>query len=194
MDTRTDSLLRQEERVAIARLHALLELLPAALDKKLAPASLTAFEYTLLEALDEAPSGTLRLSRLASRTNATLPRLSRVVTALERKDFVVREQCPDDGRAFNAVLTAHGREALRSTQPLHAEAVRTMVLDDLSEDEVEDLAQLCLKILGRLDPDRRLEVTACLADPAPACAADPAPVPTCDADPAPACAADPEPY
>ncbi len=185
MDTTTGDLLKQEERVAIARLHALLELLPAALDKRLATASLTAFEFTLLEALDESPAGTLRLSRLASRTNATLPRLSRVVTSLERKGLVTREQCPEDGRAYNAVLTADGREAFRATRPLHAEAVRTMVLDDLSSEEVDELAQLCLKILGRLDPDRRLEVTACLADPAPACDADPEPT---------ACAADPEPY
>ncbi len=197
MTTRTEELLRQQERVAVARLHALLELLPSALDKHMAAASLTAFEFTLLEALQEAPAGRVRLSALASRTNATLPRLSRVVTALEKKGLVAREACPEDGRAYNAVLTATGRERYRESLPLHADAVRSMVLQDLTDGEVDELASLCLKILGRLDPDRRMEITACLADPAASseCAADPQPAEAeCAADPADAsCAADPAP-
>ncbi len=197
--TSTDTALRHRERVAVARLHALLELLPTALDKRLSDAHLTAFEFTLLEALQEADAHRLRLSALASRTNATLPRLSRVVTGLERKGLVTRTPCAEDGRAFNAVLTTAGLEAFESTRPMHADAVREMVLDGMTEDEVDTLADLALKILGRLDPDRRLAVTAslgdvaCAADPAVAeCAADPAAV-ECDADPLPAddCPADP---
>ncbi|MDN4475842.1 MarR family transcriptional regulator [Demequina sp. SYSU T00192] len=188
--TSTDTALRHRERVAVARLHALLELLPTALDKRLSDANLTAFEFTLLEALQEADAHRLRLSALASRTNATLPRLSRVVTGLERKGLVTRTPCAEDGRAFNAVLTTAGLEAFESTRPLHADAVREMVLDGMTEDEVDLLADLALKILGRLDPDRRLAVTAslgaeCAADPAAAeCAADPLPADDCPADPA----------
>ena len=59
--------LRYPERVAVARLHALLELLPTALDKRMQPAGLTSFEFTLLEALAEADGGKLRLSALAAR-------------------------------------------------------------------------------------------------------------------------------
>lgn len=167
--------LSHPQRVAVSRLRAMLELLPAALDKHMSAAGLTSFEFTLLEALSEAEGGRLRLSALAARTNATLARLSRVVTGLERKGLVVRTPCPEDGRAFNAVLTDAGRELFGDTRPLHAHAVREMVLDDLTADEVDQLATLMLKILGRLDPDRRLDVTSCLADPAPVteCAADP---------------------
>ncbi|WNM25842.1 MarR family winged helix-turn-helix transcriptional regulator [Demequina capsici] len=189
MTAAIETQLSQPERVAIARLHALLELLPAALDKQLAAIGLTAFEFTLLEALDESPSGRVRLGRLAARTNATLPRLSRVVTGLERKGLVVREPCPEDGRAFNAVLTPQGRDTFQDARPQHAHAVRAMVLEDLSVQDVDELAALCLKILGRLDPDHRMDVTACLADPAPSGAT----VAECDADPTPACDADPRP-
>ncbi|WP_062520125.1 MarR family winged helix-turn-helix transcriptional regulator [Demequina silvatica] len=188
--TSTTTALRHPERVAVARLHALLELLPTALDHHLAGAGLTAFEFTLLEALDEAPAHRLRLSALASRTNATLPRLSRVVTGLERKGLVVRAACAEDGRAFNAVLTDAGADAFADARPLHADAVREMILEDLTEQEVDALADLALKILGRLDPDRRLAVTAslaeCAADPSPECAADPALAAdaACPADPA----------
>lgn len=156
--------LAYDERVAIARLHALLELLPTALDKQLAPVGLTAFELTLLEALHEAPGHRLRLSALASRTNATLPRLSRVVTGLERRGLVDRAPCEQDARATNAVLTAAGASAYVRARPVHAEAVRRMVLDGLDEGGVEQLAALTLAILRRLDPDGRLAVT-CAADP-----------------------------
>lgn len=173
--------LAHDERVAIARLHALLELLPTALDKQLAPVGLTSFELTLLEALAEAPDHRLRLTALASRTNATLPRLSRVVSALERRGLVDRVPCEQDARATNAVLTAAGESAYERARPVHAEAVRRMILDGLDEGRVGQLADLTLAILRRLDPDGRLAVTAaCAADPAPArtgeaaCAADPA--------------------
>jgi DNA-binding MarR family transcriptional regulator len=182
--------LTHPERVAVARLHAVLELLPTALDHRLAGAGITAFEYSLLEALHEATGGRMRLSALASRTNATLPRLSRVVTSLERKGLVTRAPCAEDGRAFNAVLTQAGTRLYRDTLPLHADAVRETILADLADEDVDALADLTLKILGRLDPDRRLAITAslaggaCAADPEPACAADPAPLTgSCPADP-----------
>lgn len=149
--------LRHDERVALARLNALLELLPAALDRHLAPTGLTSFEFTLLEALHEA--GRLRLSALASRTNATLPRLSRVVTGLERKGLVARVACQQDGRATNAVLTPAGERAFRESRPLHEDAVRHLVLAGLDDDGVARLAELSYAILTKLDPDRRLDVT-----------------------------------
>lgn len=152
--------LRYPERVAVARLHALLELLPTALDKRMQPAGLTSFEFTLLEALAEAGDGKLRLSALASRTNATLARLSRVVTGLERKGLVRRAPCPEDARATNALLTDRGRQVYRDSTPLYADAVSSMILDGLTEGDVDDLARLAYAILTRLDPDRRLAVTA----------------------------------
>ncbi len=187
--------LTRPERVAIARLQAMLELLPTALDRELSCEGLTAFEFSLIEALAEADDHRLRLSALAARTNASLPRLSRVVTGLERKGLVERTPCPADARATNAVLTPQGLDAFHRTQPLHASAVRSMVLQGLDADDVAELARLTLAILTRLDPDGRLPVTtetgstgtagpSCPADPPyaagvrrndpPACPADPA--------------------
>ncbi|GGC96485.1 hypothetical protein GCM10011512_24360 [Tersicoccus solisilvae] len=173
--------LTDPERVAIARLHALLELLPTALDKELAPAGLTSFEYTLLESLREAPHHRMRLSALAARTNATLPRLSRVVTGLERKGLVERAPCAEDGRATNAVLTAAGVRAEEQSRSRYASAVRRLILDGLGAGGVDQLADLSYGILAKLDPEARMTTTAagrsCAADPAPVCAADPAPLP-----------------
>lgn len=164
------------ERVAMARLKALLELLPASLDKQMAQVGLTSFEFTLLEALDEADDHRLRLSALASRTNATLPRLSRVVTGLENKGLVIRTACSDDGRATNAVLTLAGVARQAEAKPVYEEAVRTLVIADLNEADVADLSRLAYLILARLDPDRRLAATA---EDVAVCAAD---VASCPAD------------
>jgi DNA-binding MarR family transcriptional regulator len=163
--------LRNDERVAVARLRALIELLPTALDRQLSSAGVTSFEFTLLEALHAAELGRLRLTALASRTNATLPRLSRVVTGLERKGLVVRAACEEDGRATNAVLTEAGEEAYLQTRPLYEGAVRDMVLSNLDAESVGQLAAISFSVLTALDPDRRLAVTedgdqaACAADP-----------------------------
>ena len=162
--------LSQPERVAVARLQALLELLPTALDRQLTDAGVTAFEYTLLEALAESDYQRLRLSALAARTNATLARLSRVVTSLERKGLVERMPCPADSRATNAVLTAAGEQAYAHSRGLHAEAVQTLVLDALDPADLADLSRMTLAILTKLDPHGRLTVTAdrvCAADPVP---------------------------
>ncbi|GAA1706061.1 hypothetical protein GCM10009808_25060 [Microbacterium sediminicola] len=158
-----------QERTAVARLRALLELLPSALDKELAPAGITFFEYAVLESLAESENHRMRLSALASRTNATLPRLSRVITGLERKDYVLRAPCEADGRATNAVLTDAGGAALEGALPLYTSAVRSKMLDGLEPETVDSLAELSLELLRRLDPDKRMAVTA----DGPACAADP---------------------
>ena len=203
--------LGQDERRAIARLRALLELLPAALDRRLHDLGLTAFEYTLLEALGEAHGRRLRLSALASRTNASLPRLSRVVSGLERKGLLVKEQCPADARATNAVLTPAGEQAWSQAAPVYGAAVREIVIGGLDTADVDELARLCLAMLQRLDPGGRMVVTMdrdCHGDPeafptSPSCGADPetrslqsAPAP-CGSDPeassSPPCESDPRP-
>lgn len=156
----------------------MLELLPTSLDRELASAGLTSFEFTVLEALAEAEHHRLRLSAVAARTNATLARLSRVITALERKGLVERAACEADGRATNAVLTKAGMIAYQESRDLHAQAVRTLILDGLAEDDVDDLARLTYRVLSRLDPEARFTVTEagrCPSDPEPAaCPADPA--------------------
>jgi len=163
--------LKHDERVTVARLRALIELLPTALDRQLSAAGVTSFEFTLLEALHSAELGRLRLTALASRTNATLPRLSRVVTGLESKGLVVRAACEEDGRATNAVLTAAGEDAYLQTRPMYEGAVREMVLSNLDDDAVRQLGAISYAVLTALDPERRLAVTEDGVEPA--CAADP---------------------
>ena len=59
-------------------------------------------------ALAAAPDRTMRMTALASRTNATLPRLSHVARRLEERGLIRRFPCPEDRRATNATITEAG--------------------------------------------------------------------------------------
>ena len=149
--------LTEQERAAWLRLVAVVELLPAALDSQLrADAGLTHFEYFVLVMLSEAPERTLRMTSLAQRTNATLPRLSHVVRRLESRGLVERFPCPEDGRATNARLTAAGWGAVVAAAPGHVETVRRHVLDPLTPAQLEQLRSIGDALLTHLDPDGRL--------------------------------------
>jgi DNA-binding MarR family transcriptional regulator len=146
--------LTDDERVAWVRLAAVLELLPGVLDTQLRrDADLSHFEYFVLAMLSEAHERTLRMTSLAARTNATLPRLSHVVRRLEDRGLVRRFPCPHDGRATNAQLTEEGWTTVVAAAPGHVANVRHQVIDALDAEQVRQLAQITDAILGRIDPD-----------------------------------------
>jgi DNA-binding MarR family transcriptional regulator len=145
------------EREAWVRFAAVLELLPAALDAQLVrDEKLTHFEYFTLAMLSEAPGRTLRMTALAAQTNATLPRLSRVVSRLEARGYVLRKPCPEDGRATNATLTETGWEKVVRAAPGHVATVRSYVIDALTPDQVSQLSEIGQQLLVRLDPAGRV--------------------------------------
>ena len=149
--------LDEDELTAWVRLVGVVELLPGVLDSQLRrDAELSHFEYFVLAMLSESPQHTLRMTALAARTNATLPRLSHVVRRLEDRGLVKRSTCPDDARATNARLTEAGWRKLRDTAPGHVATVRQHVIDALSPEQVEQLSGIAGAILDRLDPDGRL--------------------------------------
>src|SRR5512133_3474464 len=76
----------------------MLKLSPA-LDSQLQRDSdLTHFDYLCLAMLSESDDRTLRMSELAARTNASLSRLSHVVSKLEKKGWVARQPSPQSRR------------------------------------------------------------------------------------------------
>ncbi|MGD9955207.1 MAG: MarR family winged helix-turn-helix transcriptional regulator [Candidatus Nanopelagicales bacterium] len=146
-----------EERAAWVRLAGVVELLPAALDAQLRrDADLTHFEYWVLSMLSEAEHRTLRMTALAERTNASLSRLSHVVSRLEDRGLVERFPCPEDKRATNARLTAEGWDKVVETAPGHLAAVRHYVIDGLSREQLGQLAAISNAILENVDPERRI--------------------------------------
>jgi DNA-binding MarR family transcriptional regulator len=148
--------LTPEQLRAWTKFVAVVELLPGALDGQLQrDAQLTHFEYFTLAMLSEAPERTLRMTELASATNATLPRLSHVVSRLQERGFVDRMPCPEDRRATNAVLTEKGWNKVVASAPGHVETVRANVIDALEPGEIAELDRVMGRLLDRLDPDHR---------------------------------------
>ena len=146
--------LNKDERAAWVRLAAVVELLPGVLESQLRrDADLTHFEYWVLSMLSEAPERTLRMTALASRSNATLSRLSHVVQRLEDRGLVQRAPCAEDGRVTNARLTDSGWAKVVETAPGHLQTVRDHVIDALTPEQVRQLAGIADAILTRIDPD-----------------------------------------
>jgi len=126
--------------------------LPAALDAQMqCDSGLSHFEYLVLANLSEAPERTRRMSALAALANGSLSRLSHVVKRLEGRGWIERRPCPQDGRYTNAVLTDAGWEKVLDSAPGHVAAVRALVLDALSADELAHLGDMARRIMTRIE-------------------------------------------
>lgn len=143
--------LSADEQAAWRHVVALLFRLPSALDAQLQrDAGISNFEYMVLSGLSEAENRTLRMSDLAAMASGSLSRLSHVVSRLEKRGWIRRQACPGDGRFVNAVLTDEGWDKVVATAPGHVEAVRRLVVDELSPDQLAVLGCVSGRILGAI--------------------------------------------
>jgi DNA-binding MarR family transcriptional regulator len=112
---------------------------------------LTHFDYLCLAMLSEAEGRTLRMSDLAGQVNASLSRLSHVVTKLEARGWVRRGPCADSKRVTMVRLTDEGWRVLVAAAPGHVGTVRSLVFDGLSPADVRHLDRIAGHIVGRID-------------------------------------------
>ncbi|NLV79557.1 MAG: MarR family transcriptional regulator [Rhodococcus sp.] len=139
------------QQTAWRTLVALITRLPAALDtQSQRDSDMTHFEYFVLAVLSEAPGRRLQLSTLAEQANASLSRLSHVVTRLGARGWVRRETVPGSRGSF-AVLTDDGYAKVVASAPAHVEAVRRLVFDGLDDAQVDTLTTLGAALLTQLD-------------------------------------------
>ncbi len=146
--------LSADEREVWLTLVGVMMKLPGALDAQLQrDAGLSHFEYMVLAGLSEAPERTRRMSDLAGFTESGLPRLSQVVSRLEKRGWVRRSTDPTDGRITLATLTEEGWAKIVDIAPGHVEAVRALVFDPLTKAQSRQLGSIGKRILSVLDPD-----------------------------------------
>ena len=98
--------------------------------------------YELLVRLSEAPERRLRMSALADAAVSSRSRLSHAVAQLEQRGWVRREACPEDRRGQVAVLTDGGFAALAAAAPGHVEAVRRLLVDRLTPEQLRQLRDI----------------------------------------------------
>ena len=126
--------------------------LPWSIDQQLQRDSkLGMVDYQVMAILSESPQRTMRLSSLAEVTNASLSRLSRVVTRLEKRGLVRREPDATDGRFTKALLTEEGFRTLAEAAPGHLAHVRSLVIDVLSPEQLRRLGRDADRIMARID-------------------------------------------
>lgn len=109
--------------------------------------------YLVLAMLSEAPVRSLRMSHLAQVAQMSQSRLSHAVSRLEEAGWVRRTPAEDDKRGQLATLTEAGWERLVEVSPNHAETVRSIMFDPLSEDQLSEFGEICQLVLDQMRPD-----------------------------------------
>ena len=147
--------LDDDEQRAWLRLAGVMLKLSPALDSQLQRDSdLTHFDYLCLAMLSESDDRTLRMSELATRVNASLSRLSHVISKLEKRGQVARQPSPHSRRVTLVTLTDDGWKVLVAAAPGHVETVRSLVFDDLSREDVAALNRIAGHIVERIEASR----------------------------------------
>ncbi len=123
----------------------------------LADAGLSASEYAVLVPLSYAPDGLLRARELGTELGWDRSRLSHLVTRMEKRGLVAREECSEDARGSMVRLTDAGRAAVDGAAPEHSDAVRRYFFNPLSRDDLETLARVLDRLLDNLERDPVVE-------------------------------------
>jgi DNA-binding MarR family transcriptional regulator len=110
--------------------------------------------YQILAILSDVPNRTLRMSDLAALTQSSQSRLSHAVNKLEANGWIRRAQCTDDRRGTLAILTDQGYAVLEAAAPGHVRTVRQYLFDRLSDEQVEQLADILQTVLAGLQAER----------------------------------------
>src|SRR6185437_10536391 len=107
---------------------------------------LTINDFEILLRVDHAPDEGVRLGELSSAVPLTQPALSRAVARLAARGAVTRSGVPLDRRGVLITMTPAGRDLLRRVIPVHAGVVREVLLDRLSPEEQDVLAQVLTRV------------------------------------------------
>ena len=106
--------------------------------------------YHLLGLLAAQQDHSARLTDLAQHMKMTVSRLSHAVAKLEEAGWVRRGQDPADKRGRVVILTDRGFGALSAAAPGHVDAVRRVVFDHLTPDQVRQFAEIAGTVVQAL--------------------------------------------
>jgi DNA-binding MarR family transcriptional regulator len=114
-------------------------------------AGLTASDYTTIMHLSEAPNRELRMSDLATATDLSASRMTRLVDDLQSRGLVTKTASSSDARGNVARLTPRGIEKLKSAWPVHLASVRRRFFDYLDPSNAEVVARALSEVAGNLE-------------------------------------------
>jgi len=102
--------------------------------------------YEVLDRLEDASGGRMRMCDLAEQAQLSRSGLTRLVDRLERERLLERCSCDHDARGSFACLTDAGRERLEEARVTHRAVVREQFFSRFSPEELGLLADMCQRI------------------------------------------------
>ncbi|WP_051756971.1 MarR family winged helix-turn-helix transcriptional regulator [Nocardia sp. NRRL WC-3656] len=142
----------QEQRTWSAYIR-LRQRLDAAMAAGLASDGLSVSDYEILVTLSDAREGSVRARDLAAQICWDKSRLSKHLARMDKRGLVVRSPAADDARGRLICLTDSGRRALEKAAPRHAELVRRLFVDQLTDAEARALLSLADKVSARAESE-----------------------------------------
>jgi DNA-binding MarR family transcriptional regulator len=113
-------------------------------------AGLSMPDFDVLVHLTDSPECRVRVTDLARLLLWERSRVSHHVTRMERRGLVERTECAEDGRGAFVAVTPAGRAVIEQAAPGHVHAVRQLMFDALSSEEVDRFGTAIDKMLTRL--------------------------------------------
>src|SRR6516164_6010917 len=117
-----------------------------------ASSGLSLADYSVLSVLSEAPGGRLRPYCLSATLGWEKSRLHHQLTRMCRRGLAERHA--GESRASYVQITPQGLTALEQAAPQHSRHVRRLVIDRLTPDQLDQLAEISATILGPLQHDQ----------------------------------------
>jgi DNA-binding MarR family transcriptional regulator len=150
MPTEPQWLDAQEDRAWRAFTHSHHQLTVCLNRLLLQDSGLTGADYEVLAFLAGLPEGSMPAQEMGTLLRWEKSRLSHQVRRLQEQGLVARELNPADRRSALIVLLPAGRRAIEDAAPEHVRNVRRLMIDLFTPAELETLAGLSERILGRL--------------------------------------------
>lgn len=96
--------------------------------------------YDVLWELEKA-EGRMRMHDLARRVVLSRSNLSRLADRLENAGLIEREDCPEDGRGYNVVLTRAGRAMRKKIWPTYEAEIERLFARHITAEEARTIAE-----------------------------------------------------
>ncbi|MFJ9353072.1 MarR family winged helix-turn-helix transcriptional regulator [Streptomyces mirabilis] len=113
-------------------------------------AGLSHVQYGILTRLAGAPDGSMRMLALAEALAVTKSGLTYQIVQMEKEGLVSRRACATDDRGVIATVTPHGVELISRAAPGHVGLVRELVIDTLTQQQLDILADGFAEIQRRI--------------------------------------------
>jgi len=117
--------------------------------------ALSSADYQVLLAVNEATDHRIRPSELAADVGWQRSRLSHHLGRMEARGLIRREQCADDSRGAEVVLTPEGGDAFRRCTVPHLTDIRRMFVDALTPEQLTQLDGITTALRDHLGLARR---------------------------------------